>query len=79
MANNARKRYERLLEKRNKLKERSDKLRGDISELNEQIDYAEYLVWKEEKKKGKTIKIDEVGADAITADKIIEQALTNIE
>ena len=61
-----------------KCTEKIEKLQTELEKTEEELEFAEFLAWKEKKKENrKVVIIDGVGADAESDKQIIEENLLN--
>ena len=69
-------RYLKLQEKRAGLLEKLQKLKEEIAKIDENMEYAEFQAWKEEKRtRNRVVAISGAGADAESDNSIIADAL----
>ncbi len=72
----AKERYLKLQEKRAGLLEKLQKLKEEIAKIDENMEYAEFQAWKEEKRaRNRVVAISGAGADAESDNSIIADAL----
>lgn len=71
----AKERYLKLQEKRAGLMEKLQKLKDEIAKIDENMEYAEFQAWKEEKRaRNRVVIINGAGADAESDNSIIKDA-----
>lgn len=71
----AKERYLKLQEKRAGLMEKLQKLKDEIAKIDENMEYAEFQAWKEEKRaRNRVVTINGAGADSESDNSIIKDA-----
>ena len=71
----AKEKYEKLYSKKIELMEKIEKMKAEMTKIDENLEYAEFLAWKEDKKaKSKVVVITETAADSASDNAIITSA-----